>query len=280
MADEVLITASQLASELGGETPPAVLDVRWSLLGPPGVAAYNEAHVPSAVFVDLSTALAAPPGEGGRHPLPSADDFTAAMRAAGVDASRLVVVYDAADSSAAAARAWWLLRYFGHAAVRILDGGLAAWSAGGYRVDAEVVDPLAGDFTAEPGHMPVIDAAKALSIPERGGALLDVRAPERFRGEKEPVDPVAGHIPGARNLPVGRVVDEQGKFLDPETMLKRFAQAGANPHLVVAAYCGSGVTAAHAVAAGAVAGIDVTLYPGSWSDWITDPARPVAVGEA
>lgn len=269
-----LIAASELAAMSPG---PAVLDIRWALGGPPGREEYERGHIPGAVFVDLDTELAAPAGRGGRHPLPDAGAFEAAMRRAGVRGDRPVVVYDAA-SSMAAARAWWLLRYFGHQDVRVLDGGLAGWVAAEYAVSRDPVVPEPGDFRARPGGMPVIDAAGALSLAARG-VLLDARAPERFRGESEPVDPLAGHIPGAVNAPTSSNVDSEGGFLPTAALRRRFEAVGAADGVDLGAYCGSGVSAAHEVLALALAGFDGALYPGSWSEWITDPSRPVVTGD-
>ena len=254
----------------------AVLDVRWELTGPPGWPEYLEGHIPGAAFVDLDTALAGPPGDGGRHPMPSADAFGAAMRAAGVSGDRPVVVYDAGNSMAAA-RAWWLLRYFGHPQVFVLDGGFSGWLAAGLAIERVAVAVEAGDFVPRAGGMPLLDAAGAARIAS-AGLLLDARAPERFRGEKEPIDPVAGHIPGAVNLPSASLVDAGGRFLDPGALRQRFAGAGVQDGVEVGAYCGSGVTAAHEVLALAVAGFAGALYLGSWSDWIRCPDRPVVRG--
>jgi len=277
-----LIRAGQLA---GLSPAPALLDVRWRLGGPPGRELYLAGHIPGAVFTDLDRDLAAPPGPGGRHPVPAAADFQAAMRRAGVRGDRLVVVYDDADSTAAA-RAWWLLRYFGHRSVRVLDGGYLAWTAAGHPVETgqPPVGPEPGDFTASPGHLELLDAAGAAAL-ARAGLLLDARAGERYRGETEPVDPVAGHIPGAVSAPTAANVNHDGTFLRPAELAKRFAELGAGAGLAdggetaVGAYCGSGVTAAHEVLALALAGIPAALYAGSWSEWITDPARPVATGQ-
>ena len=264
--------------ELAAISPhPALLDVRWALGGPPGREEYARGHIPGAVFVDLDTDLAATPGRGGRHPLPNASAFEAAMRAAGVRADRPVVVYDAATSMAAA-RAWWLLRYFWHPDVSVLDGGLAAWAAAGQRISTDAPSVEAGDFVARPGGMPLLDAAGAAELARRG-VLLDARAPERFRGELEPIDPVAGHIPGARNVPTAASVDENGRFLERAALRDAFTAAGVREGVSVGAYCGSGVTAAHEVLALELAGFSAALYAGSWSEWITDPSRPVATGE-
>ncbi|MEV8632227.1 sulfurtransferase [Streptosporangium sp. NPDC051023] len=263
-------------SELSGLAEATILDVRWKLGGPPGIEAYREGHVPGAVFCDLNTDLAASPGAQGRHPLPAADRFQDAMRRLGVSGSRTVVVYDEADSTAAA-RAWWTLRHFGHPDVRVLDGGLRAWVSEGLPVAGGEQETAPGDFVARPGGMPVLDAEQALEL-AADGVLLDARAAERYRGEVEPVDPVAGHIPGAVSAPTGENVDSVGRFHLPDFLRERFNTLGAVPGVRVGAYCGSGVTAAHEVLALEVAGIQGALYVGSWSNWVADPARPVATG--
>ncbi|GAA0377929.1 sulfurtransferase [Acrocarpospora corrugata] len=266
-----LISAESLATE-----PVTLLDVRWRLGGPPGVDAYHEGHIPGAVFCDLEHDLASPPGSGGRHPLPSAADFQAAMRRLGVSASRPVVVYDEADSTAAA-RAWWLLRYFGHPDVRVLDGGLRAWTRAGLPTTKDIPDTPGGDFTATPGGMPTLTAAEAADLATTG-LLLDARAPERYRGETEPIDPVAGHIPGAVNAPTTQNVEPGGPFHSADFLRERFNTLGAVNDVPVGTYCGSGVTAAHQVLALEIADIPAALYVGSWSHWITDPSRPIALG--
>ena len=266
-----LISAEKLHGWTGA---PTLLDVRWELGAPPGLPRYLEGHIPGAAFVDLETVLAGPPGEGGRHPLPEPDDFGDAMRAAGVSSERRVVVYDAGDSMAAA-RAWWLLRYFGHARVFVLDGGFGGWLAGAYAIERRVAAVEPGDFVPRAGRMPLLDAAGAAAV-ARAGVLLDARAPERFRGEREPIDPVAGHIPGAVNLPSTELVRGDGRFLSAGELRGRFEAAGVRDGVEVGAYCGSGVTAAHEVLALELAGFAGALYVGSWSDWIRNPARPVA----
>jgi thiosulfate/3-mercaptopyruvate sulfurtransferase len=279
-----LVSAPRLAdalaaAEAGSARPPVLLDVRWELAAGPRRDLYAQGHIPGAAFVDLAHDLADPPGDGGRHPLPSVAAFQAAMRRVGADAAGGVVVYDAATSTAAA-RAWWLLRYFGHVAVSVLDGGLAAWlqAGGALETGFPATAPGApGDFTARPGAMPVLDADRAAAL-ALGGRLLDARAPERFRGEDEPIDAVAGHIPGARNRPTTENVGADGRFLAAERLREGFAAAGVTGRTGVGAYCGSGVTAAHQVLALELAGVAAALYPGSWSEWITDPQRPVATG--
>jgi thiosulfate/3-mercaptopyruvate sulfurtransferase len=267
-----LITPDDLAA-LGDA---AVLDVRWRLGGPPGIGLYREGHVPGAVYCDLDADLAAAPGERGRHPLPDAEAFERAMRRLGVSGGRPVVVYDDAGSTVAA-RAWWLLRYYGHQDVRVLDGGFPAWIAAGLPVTKDEPATTPGDFTAEPGGMPVLDAAGAAAL-AGSGVLLDARAQERYLGEVEPVDPVAGHIPGAVSAPTTANVGPDGRFLSPEALGVRFAGLGVTGDVPAGAYCGSGVTAAHEVLALRVAGLDAALYVGSWSNWVADPSRPIATG--
>jgi thiosulfate/3-mercaptopyruvate sulfurtransferase len=275
-----LIDVSALARLLDRSTldePPIVLDARWNLAGPPGIEAYRRGHLPGAVFVDLDRELAGPPGPGGRHPLPARGAFQEAMRRAGVGGGRLVVVYDDADSTAAA-RAWWDLRYFGHQRVRVLDGVYRAWIVAGLPVST--VEPVMapGDFVARSGGLPALDADGAAAL-AKDGVLLDARAAVRYRGEVEPIDPVAGHIPGAVNAPTLGNVGVDGRFLPPELLRDRFAKLGATDAAEVGAYCGSGVTAAHEILALTVAGVPAALYVGSWSNWVADPANPVATGE-
>jgi thiosulfate/3-mercaptopyruvate sulfurtransferase len=273
-----LISVAELDGLLRGRAGgPTVLDVRWELAGGAQRDRYLAGHIPDARFVDLDAELAGTPGPGGRHPLPDRVAFQGAMQAAGVGDRRAVVVYDAANSMAAA-RAWWLLRYFGHPQVAVLDGGLAAWVDARLPLEAgESPPPAAGDFCARPGGMAVVDAAGAAALAQQG-ALLDARAAERFRGEAEPVDPVAGHIPGARSRPTALNVQPSGRFSDPGALREGFEAAGVTADLEVGAYCGSGITASHQVLALELAGYRAALYPGSWSEWIADPSRPVATG--
>ena len=276
----MLTSARELAALLDGPAPPTVLDVRWELGWSPGEGRrrYLEGHIPGAVFVELETELAGPPGDGGRHPRPAADDFGSAMRAAGVSDDRPVVVYDAGNSMAAA-RAWWLLRYFGHPRVFVLDGGFSGWSAAGLAIERGAVAVEAADFVPRPGGMPLLDATGAGRLAGGAGVLLDARAGERFRGESEPIDPVGGHIPGAVNVPGTELLRLEGGFLGAAALRERFEAAGVRPGVEVGAYCGSGVTAAHTVLALEAAGFGGALYVGSWSDWIRDPSRPVATEE-
>lgn len=269
-----LVGPDELSAAIAGADRPVLLDVRWGLTGSPGVADYLAGHLPGAVFCDLDAVLAGPPGAGGRHPLPSIEVLQSGLRRLGVCATRPVVVYDQADSTSAA-RAWWMLRWAGHPDVRVLDGGLASWTAAGLSVHTGEVEVAVGNFVVRPGGLPVLDAAAAGQLAEVG-VLLDARARERYAGEVEPVDAVAGHIPGAVSAPTSGNVKETGRFLDPAELRERFDALGVRAGTPVGAYCGSGVTAAHEVLALAVAGIDAALYVGSWSEWITDPSRPVA----
>jgi thiosulfate/3-mercaptopyruvate sulfurtransferase len=271
-----LISAADLRRLLD-ERPGDVslLDVRYRLGGTGGGPAEHAAgHVPGAVYVDLDDALADPPGERGRHPLPDPERFAAAMRRAGVSGSRPVVVYD--DwAGRAAARAWWLLRHHGHPDVRVLDGGWSAWQAAGGAVETGAgAAPVPGDFEPGTGDLRAVTAAE---VPEVG-VLVDARAPERYRGEVEPIDPVAGHVPGAVNVPTDANLDAGGRFLPAGQLRAVYAGVGATAGADVAAYCGSGVTAAHDVLAMELAGVEAALYAGSWSEWVADPGRPVARG--
>jgi thiosulfate/3-mercaptopyruvate sulfurtransferase len=269
-----IISASELASDLAGPRPPVLLDVRYRMGGPPGRPEYEAGHIPGAVYVDLEAELAGPPGTAGRHPLPDLDVFAAAMRRAGVAADRGVVVYDA-DKGWSAARAWWLLRWSGHPSVRVLDGGLAAWEG---PLETGSPEPAAGDFVPEPGALPLLTADDAAALARRG-VLLDARAGERYRGETEPIDRVAGHIPGALSAPTMQNVTPEGTFRPAAELSARFTALGATPDAEVGVYCGSGVSAAQQVLALEVAGVPAAaLYVGSWSEWSGDTARPVATG--
>ncbi|WP_062526513.1 sulfurtransferase [Demequina rhizosphaerae] len=272
----VLISPAELASALASSAPPRLLDVRWALAQPNGEAEHTEGHLPGAVYVDLDTELAdIGDPRAGRHPLPTPEAFQAAARRWGLHDGDAVVVYDGGPSFGAA-RAWWLLRHAG-VDVRILDGGYAAWVLAGLPVETGTVVPAPGTVTLGWGLMPVVEADDAGAWPARG-VLLDARAGERFRGEVEPMDPVAGHIPGAVNAPTTGNAGGTGAFLSASELEARFAGLGVSPGAEVAVYCGSGVTAAHQIAALEIAGIQATLYPGSWSAW-AHQGRPVATGE-
>lgn len=267
----VLISAEELREST--EKNLRLLDVRWQLGDPEGPQQYQSGHIPGAVFVDLDTELAALPTPAqGRHPLPAPAQLQRCARSWGLCAGDPVVVYDALGGMSAA-RAWWLLRWAGITDVRILDGGLPAWlRSGGELATGVEPDPEPGDIELEPGRLPVIDADAAARWE---GVLIDARAAERYRGEQEPVDPRAGHIPGAISAPTSENLGADGCFLPAELLRRRYGDLGGEP---VAVYCGSGVTAAHAIAALAVVGVEAALYPGSWSQWAHDTKRPVATG--
>lgn len=251
----------------------SLLDVRWSLGDSSGHDAYLAGHLPGAVYVDLETELTAAPGPGGRHPLPPVEVFAAAMKRAGVTDQRQVVVYDG-GSNMAAARLWWMLTDAGHRLVRVLNGGYARWVAKGMPVEQGEVTPQPGSFVPEPGHRAVLDVDGVIQHLRDGGALYDVRAADRYRGENETVDPVAGHIPGARSFPMGTLVNS-GKFVPRTELAVKMSHLRAGDVLS----CGSGITAAAVMLAAEQVGIgDLVLFPGSFSGWIADPSRPVATG--
>ncbi|MFD2094273.1 sulfurtransferase [Blastococcus deserti] len=273
----VLVTAGELLAADRGRT--VLLDVRWALGDDRGRERYLAGHLPGAVFVDLDTELADPPSAArGRHPLPSVQRLQAAARRWGIREGGAVVAYDA-TGGLAAARAWWLLRWGGLSDVRLLDGGLDAWVRAGGDVELGDVVPEPGDVVLTGGGMPVLSIDEAAALPSTG-VLLDARAGERYRGEVEPVDPRAGHVPGAVSAPTTGNLASDGTFRPATELAQRFAELGVGPGTTVGVYCGSGVTAAHEVAALAAAGIDAALWPGSWSQWSADPRRPAATGPA
>lgn len=256
-----------------------VLDARWQLGRDDGREQYLAGHIPDAVFVDVEHELSRH-GEAseGRHPLPDDAALAAAARRWGIRTGVPVVIYDD-HRMLSASRAWWALRRAGLADVRVLDGGWPAWvAAGGEVAEGEVMAEEGDVVLAAPGAAGTVDTAGAAAWPQ-SGVLLDARAAERYRGETEPIDPIPGHIPGARNLPIGRVLAEDGRFLPPSEIAAAFDDAGADGTRPIAAYCGSGITAAQLALAGALAGREVTVYPGSWSAWSNTPGLPIATGE-
>jgi len=269
-----LLTPDELASALAAG-PVRVLDVQYTLAGD-GPALYAVAHLEGAPHLDLDAVLAGSPGEGGRHPLPDPRVLEDGLRAAGVRRGETVVVYDQ-QTSLAAARAWWVLRWAGLSDVRVLDGGLVAWQAAGFAVTTRTPSPETGDVTVRAGSLPVLDAEGAARV-ARDGILLDSRAGERFRGESEPIDTVAGHIPGAGNAPMAEQLQGDGRFRPAQELRDYFTALGAGDAVEIGTSCGSGVTAAHTALALHVAGFEATPYIGSWSHWITDPERAVETG--
>ena len=273
--DQVLISASQLQAELGSDDPPVLLDVRWALGRSDGREQYEAGHIPGAVFVDMETELSGQKRPGtGRHPLTGPAELQEAMRRWGISDGDRVVAYDAV-AGMAAARAWWTLRWAGVDNVRVLEAGIQSWQSLGLPLDTGTVTPETGNVTVKPGQMPTLTADQAQELASNG-VLLDARAPERFRGDHEPIDPVGGHIPGAVNLPGSEHIASGGTLADAAQLRAQFAAAGVTGDTPLGSYCGSGVSAAHQVMVLATLGIDAALYPGSWSEWVTDSGRPIA----
>jgi thiosulfate/3-mercaptopyruvate sulfurtransferase len=317
MGTSPLIQVGELASLLAGaehDSPPrgpVLLDVRYRMSGPTGRREFERAHIPGASYVDMDTGLATirTDGLGGRHPMPDAATFTAAMRSAGVTMSRPVVAYD--DwASLPASRLWWILRHLGFPDVRVLDGGMAAWAQAGQPTESGPDTAGTGDFSPSGGGVGRLLNADDAAVYAGRHLLLDARPADRFRGENESIDSVAGHIPGAVSAPALANVDSHGRFLPAEELAGHFrplmkaggtdtpdtskpdagtpdagtpdtsmTHIGPPGTLAVGTYCGSGVQATHLALALNVAGIcdDPDVYIGSWSDWITDPTRPVEV---
>ena len=275
---QVLITASELAALIEAGDRVTILDVRWRVDDPDGRATYLQGHLPGAVYVSLEDELSDHTITGrGRHPLPSGRSLEIAARQWGIRQDTLVVVYDDWNR-AGSARAWWVLTAAGLENVRILDGGLAAWRSAGRGLETGSVNPQLGNVTVP--HDDLYAGSRPTLTAEQSGTvtLLDARAPERFRGEVEPLDPVAGHIPGAKNLPSGAVLAGDGTFLRESALSQLLSDRGIDPDGGVGVYCGSGVTAAVAIAALAATGREAALYPGSWSEWGSDPTRAVGRG--
>lgn len=276
--DRVLITAAELMRRLSAGERPAILDVRWRLDATDGREAFAAGHIPGAVYVSLEEELSDHAVSGrGRHPLPSGADLERAIRRWGIDTGRPVIVYDDWNR-AGSARAWWVLTAAGLPDVRILDGGLSQWLAAGGDLQCGDSVPTPGNLSLT--HTDLYNGARATLTADdiaagKVGTVLDARAPERFRGDTEPVDPVAGHIPGAVNVPSTSLLADGGAFLDDAALRSRFAGLSGE----IGVYCGSGVTAAVVLAGLAVAGIDGALFPGSWSQWCAEAGRATATGD-
>ena len=264
-----LVSAEWLREHLG-EPDLRVVDFRWHLQGPNGLDEYRQGHIPGAVFIDLEWVTGTE--GGGRHPLPTSAQFEAELQMAGITSESRVVVYDDAGGSIAA-RLWFLLGWFGHDRQAVLDGGLQAWAAS---LDTAVPPLAPGNFLArEPDRSRILDFEAVRQL--EGVALIDARAGERYRGEKEPVDPKAGHIPGALSAPFRENLGPDGRFKSPAEQRQSYSHRGVESEAVV--YCGSGVNACHAILAMELAGLrNVRLYAGSWSDW-SDRDAPVATGQ-
>ncbi|MDQ1130530.1 sulfurtransferase [Microbacterium sp. SORGH_AS_0888] len=281
---EILTTPEELRAALdtgaypdGG--PVRILDVRWRLDRPDGRPEYLAGHIPGAVYVDLDHELAEhgdDPGAG-RHPLPPVAALQESARRWGIRTGDTVVVYDDLKNLSSA-RAWWLLRFAGVEDVRILDGSLRGWTGAGFELETgEAAAPETGDVVLAYGALPHLDLADVPAFAE-SHVLLDARAGDRYRGEVEPVDPRAGHVPGAVSAPTTENVDAAGRFLSPEALRERFTALGATADAPVGVYCGSGVTASHEAVALTLAGYEARVFPGSWSQWSNHPELPVAVG--
>ncbi|GLB84033.1 sulfurtransferase [Mycobacterium kiyosense] len=278
--EQVLISPAELAGLIDAGEPVSILDVRWRLDTPDGRPAYLDGHLPGAVYVSLEDDLSDHTVSGrGRHPLPSGSSLQESLRRCGVCDGVPIVVYDDWNR-AGSARAWWVLTAAGLTDVRILDGGLSAWRASDGQLESGPVAPPTGNVTVPQPNL-YAGSQPTLTADEAGAArmpLFDARAPERYRGEVEPVDAVGGHIPGAKNLPFGSLLTADGTLLGTAELHDLLSANGIEPDSPVGTYCGSGVTAAVVVAALAAAGQRAALFPGSWSEWSSDPARPVERG--
>jgi len=278
-----LLVSTDWLSRQAGDPRLRIADVRWSLLEKDkGRIAYLQGHIPGAVFMDVDGDLASPRGQGpGRHPLPRPETFAASMSRAGIGEGTHVVAHDFGDGSTAA-RLWWLLRYFGHERVSLLDGGFARWIAEGRPVEALVPSYPPSEFAAEPRAGMLVDAGSVEGRrADPGTLILDSRMAERYEGKVEPIDPVAGHIPGARNRPYPANVRsaQDPCFLEPAKLREQFMQLGAGRAGQVIAYCGSGVNACQNLFALQLAGFEPgLLYEGSWSDWCSIPTRAMSTG--
>lgn len=269
-----LISVAELADRID-DADVVVCDVRFYLADHgQGRREYDAGHLPGARFVDLHTELADGSG-GGRHPLPDVDDFVALLERLGIQPGTQVVAYDSAGG-AIASRLWWMLRSIGHGRVAVLDGGYPAWVAAGHPVAAEPPTVTSTRYPTPPGWTGVVDADAVAESASLGGTIIDSRAADRFRGDHEPIDAQAGHIPGAINLFHGDNLGPDGRHLPVGELARRFADAGSSPIV----YCGSGVTACHNLLAMSLVGLaGARLYPGSWSEWSSDPDRPIATGD-
>lgn len=283
MTHETLVDVATLAAHLDTSRWRPI-DCRFDLLDPgAGARAHAAATIPGAIYAHLDDDLSGPvvAGTTGRHPLPTREAFGATLGRWSIEADTQVVVFDD-RGGAFAARLWWMLRWVGHRAAAVLDGGITAWSAAGHALAPGTKPGAASRFVVGESQVTKVEAREVLAaLDDPGQVLLDARSAPRFRGEQEGTDPIAGHIRGARSAPCMDNLGEDGRFLPVEQLRARFEErlAGADPTQAIA-YCGSGVTACHDLLAMAHAGLPLPrLYPGSWSEWITDPDRPRATGD-
>ncbi|WP_136255409.1 sulfurtransferase [Onishia niordana] len=278
--NQPLIDSVSLSTVMMSSQPPLLLDCRARLdAASAGRALWRDGHLPGSQHLALEHDLSAPAGEGGRHPLPSHEAFRAVIRRLGITPDVPVVVYDDMGGQLAAARAWWMLAcWAGHPSVRVLDGGLAAWQANrGLLEEGETPAPAPSDWQPSFDDSVLVSAT---GITPGHSALVDARALARFRGEVEPIDPVAGHIPGAECRPSADNLDADGQFKSAAQLAAELPKVDARAADGLIAYCGSGVSACHDILAYAIAGRTLPrLYAGSWSDWIRDPDRPIANGD-
>lgn len=281
MTYQTLISAVELHRHLNSPDW-AIVDCRYSLKDPQaGKAAYQVNHIPGSVFADLEEDLCGPivPGKTGRHPLPEVSSFIQRLHGWGIKHNTQVVIYDD-QSGAFAARLWWMLRWIGHSAAAVLDGGLQAWSKAGFSVDSKPVQPSRGTIVPRLQDRLVVTCDELLNrLGDNQIRLVDARERVRYLGLEEPIDPVAGHIPGAESRPYLENLNSDGTYKSPAELRDLYTQSGKKTHETII-YCGSGVTAAANFLAYEIAGLGPTrLYVGSWSEWITNPARPIATGE-
>jgi thiosulfate/3-mercaptopyruvate sulfurtransferase len=277
MSTNPLIRPSELAAKLSN-ADTVVVDCRFNLMAPEaGRQAYMAAHLPTAVYADLDRDLARTPSpDEGRHPLPSPEAFALTLGALGIGNTSDVVVYDD-QGGAIAARLWWLLRWVGHSRVAVLDGGLPAWTDAGYETTAGWVQPQTRVFDTTHVHSDwVVTTDELARAGAKGpGTLLDARTQARFEGREEPIDPIAGHVPGAVNWPFNINLDNKGQFVSPSQVSANLPPGVGAADSQVIAMCGSGVTACHLLLALELIGLTGKLYAGSWSEWIRDSARPI-----
>lgn len=265
----ILVTADWLKSRIGSDNI-IVVDCRYNLIDQNyGISEYKKGHIPGSYFLDLESHLSGSKGKHtGRHPLPDAKEFAEKMNSMGLSSDKMVVAYD--DESSGSARLWWLLRYYGHDEVRILDGGIQSWLDLGYSLSKEIPDHKKGKFIPSPRENMTVEL-EDLKKGTKNMCIIDSRSPERYRGEVEPIDPVAGHIPGAMNIDYKSNLDSKGRYLPAKVLEDRFSGIKGDPVV----YCGSGVTACVNIVAMSLAGKHVLLYPGGWSQWVSYPENPV-----
>ena len=281
----LLIEVDELATILNDESL-RLIDTRFSLQDTSlGKQQYLAGYIPGAIYADLEQDLSGTivPGVTGRHPLPDPVAFSGWLQSLGITEATRVVIYDD-GSHAMAARCWWLLEWAGHSHVSLLHGGFNAWVDAGLPITREIKTLDRSDYRFLPCNERIVSADELLALSGQFPALLDARGKERFAGREEPIDPVAGHIPGATCMPFTENMDENGRFLSPDLLAERFSvfypQSGVGEDVLPVCYCGSGVTACHNILAMRLAGLPwPKLYPGSWSEWITDASRPVETGD-